>query len=45
MIDLEGARRMVSMAQKDLTALRGMMNRETFADEIFGFHAQQGVEK
>ncbi len=33
------------MAIKDLRALEGMPDRETFADEIFGFHAQQAVEK
>ncbi|MEI6208097.1 MAG: HEPN domain-containing protein [Desulfuromonadales bacterium] len=36
---------MQTMAGKDLTALRGMMDTSSFADEIFGFHAQQAVEK
>ena len=36
---------MFGMAQKDLKALRGMQDAETFEEEIFGFHAQQAVEK
>ena len=30
---------------RDLSALRGMGDADIFADEIFGFHAQQAVEK
>jgi len=33
------------MARKDLQALQGMTDSATFADEIFGFHAQQSMEK
>lgn len=33
------------MAFKDFDALRGMIDNPWFADEIFGFHAQQAVEK
>jgi HEPN domain-containing protein len=33
------------MATKDLRALQGMLDNKTFADEVFGFHAQQIVEK
>ena len=33
------------MAHRDLRALRGMQNAEVFANEIFGFHVQQAVEK
>ena len=33
------------MAQKDIGALRKMAGDKEFADEIFGFHAQQAVEK
>jgi len=33
------------MAHKDLSALAAMSEREAFADEIFGFHAQQAIEK
>ncbi len=36
---------MQAMAAKDLNALRGMADPKIFADEIFGFHAQQAVEK
>lgn len=36
---------MQAMAAKDLNALRGMADPSLFADEIFGFHAQQAVEK
>jgi len=45
MSDIEHARALLAMAAKDLRALRGMGAPETFADEIFGFHAQQAVEK
>jgi HEPN domain-containing protein len=33
------------MALKDITALKAMTDEDFFADEIFGFHAQQAVEK
>jgi hypothetical protein len=33
------------MAGKDFDALRGMVGSPLFADEIFGFHAQQAIEK
>lgn len=33
------------MARKDFDALRGMLDNPLFADEIFGFHAQQAIEK
>ena len=45
MSELEHARSLLTIAQKDLKALKGMGNIETFADEIVGFHAQQAVEK
>lgn len=45
MSDREHAHALLAMAKKDLRALSGMLNSETFADEIFGFHAQQAVEK
>lgn len=41
----ETAINMQAMAGKDLTALRGMLDSIIFADEVFGFHAQQAVEK
>lgn len=45
MADLEQARAMPRMAHKDFNALIGMQENPLFADEIFGFHIQQAVEK
>lgn len=45
MADLEHARSMLRMAHKDFNALVGMRENQLFADEIFGFHVQQAVEK
>ena len=45
MRDLDHARMMIRMARKDLKAIEGMADAKTFGDEIFGFHAQQAVEK
>ena len=45
MADLEQARSMLRMAYKDFNALVGMQGNSLFADEIFGFHIQQAVEK
>lgn len=39
------ARQLLSSAEKDLKAIRNMENPDVFADEVFGFHAQQAVEK
>lgn len=39
------ARQLLAAANKDWRALDGMTDTEVFADEIFGFHAQQAVEK
>ena len=39
------ARNLLSSAQKDLKAIRNMTDSGIFADEVFGFHAQQAVEK
>ena len=36
---------MAAAAERDSTALHGMGDPAVFADEIFGFHAQQAVEK
>jgi HEPN domain-containing protein len=41
----EEARQLIRAANKDLRALQGMIDASIFADEIFGFHAQQAVEK
>ncbi len=46
MRDTKQARAMLRMAHKDFAALKGMVqDAVAFADEIFGFHAQQAVEK
>ena len=45
MADLEQARSMLRMAYKDFNALIGMQENSLFAEEIFGFHVQQAVEK
>ena len=39
------AQRLLLAAHKDWRALSGMRDGTVFADEIFGFHAQQAVEK
>ena len=41
----EHASALLMMARKDFDALRGMIGNPLFADEIFGFHVQQAVEK
>lgn len=45
MRDLRQALALLEAAGRDLSALKGMDNPEVFANEIFGFHAQQAVEK
>ena len=45
MKDLEQARNLLGMADRDCRALRGMQDPEVFSTEIFGFHVQQAVEK
>lgn len=45
MNDKEHAEVILETARRDLKALRAMDNVEAFPDEIFGFHAQQSVEK
>jgi hypothetical protein len=42
---LDYAAGLLVMARKDFDALRGMVGNPLFADEIFGFHAQQAIEK
>ncbi len=39
------ARQMMDAAARDVLALQAMGNAAIFADEVFGFHAQQAVEK
>ena len=45
MSDLKQARALVEAARRDLSALRGMLDADVFADEIFGFHIQQAAEE
>ena len=45
MSDLEHVRTLLEAADRDISALRGMRDTVVFADEIFGFHTQQAVEK
>ncbi|HEX4130911.1 MAG TPA: HEPN domain-containing protein [Pirellulales bacterium] len=50
MSDRDHARALLEMSRSDLNALRGMQHpslfgKDFFSDEIFGFHAQQAVEK
>ena len=45
MNDLDLARELLRAAERDVLALRGMADSAVFADEIFGFHAQQAAEK
>ena len=42
---LEQAQKMLQMAGKDLKALHALLDPAITDDEIFGFHAQQAVEK
>lgn len=39
------ARMMLSMAAKDIKAMRALADPNLVDDEVFGFHAQQAVEK
>ena len=43
MSDLEEARELLWLAERELRALEAMLDMETFPDEVFGFHAQQIV--
>lgn len=45
MRDPDHARLLLGMARKDLRALESMLDPDVFAEEIFGFHAQQAAEK
>jgi len=45
MSDLEYAQEMLALAQGDLKALAEMQDEDRFENRIFGFHAQQVVEK
>jgi HEPN domain-containing protein len=43
--DREHALQVLAMAKKDHQALTHMLDAESFSEEIFGFHAQQAIEK
>ena len=45
MKDPKNAQKMLELALKDFKALQNMTNVQLFDIEIFGFHAQQTVEK
>lgn len=45
MSPIEQAGKLLQMAAKDIKALDLMLQPEAIDDEIFGFHAQQAVEK
>jgi HEPN domain-containing protein len=45
MSDIEQAKSLLRLARRDFNALLGMEHSPLFADEIFGFHAQQAIEK
>jgi len=45
MSELEQARALLQLARRDFDALTGMTAGAPFADAIFGFHAQQAIEK
>lgn len=43
--DKDHARQLLEMADKDHSALSHMLDTASFSDEVFGFHAQQTIEK
>lgn len=43
--DKDHALLLLEMAHKDHTAVRNMLDAGKFPEEIFGFHAQQAIEK
>ncbi len=43
--DKEHAAQLLTMSVKDHNALAGMLGTSNFSEEVFGFHAQQAVEK
>lgn len=45
MPDLVPARTLMDAALRDMRALTGMLNEDVFANEVFGLHVQQAVEK
>lgn len=45
MNDIDHAHDLLKLARMVLKTLTGMPDRETFAEAVFGFHAQQAIEK
>jgi HEPN domain-containing protein len=45
MSDIEQAQSLLRLAYRDFNALLGMEHSVLCADEIYGFHAQQAIEK
>lgn len=45
MVELDHARQLLKIAERDLRAASAMVDSNIFTDEIFGFQAQQAVEK
>lgn len=45
MSDVKHAHMMLELALKDFKAINNMISEKDFDNEIFGFHAQQAVEK
>ena len=45
MSDLKGASELVAAAERDIAALRVMVDSTEVSDEVFGFHTQQAAEK
>jgi len=43
--DRDHAIQLLQMARKDHQAITNMLDRESFSEEVFGFHAQQSIEK
>ncbi|MCX6377033.1 MAG: HEPN domain-containing protein [Armatimonadetes bacterium] len=45
MSDRDEAVELLQIAERELRALKGMLDAEVFSDEVFGFLAQQAAEK
>ena len=45
MSDRDQAIDLLRVAERDLRALRSMLDTQAFADQVFGFLAQQALEK
>lgn len=43
--DRDHATQLLDMARRDHTALAHMLDGDVFSEEVFGFHAQQAIEK